>query len=59
METSLLEDDNLEDDGQEFLINFPPEVQKAIEQVSFLTSLLYVKQTVTPQFSRYYPARIP
>lgn len=33
MEASLLEEDALDDDGQEFLINFPPEVQKAIEQV--------------------------
>lgn len=29
----MLEDDNLDDDSQDFLINFPPEVQTAIEQV--------------------------
>lgn len=33
MEYPVDEDDVLDDDGHDLLINFPPEVQKAIEQV--------------------------
>lgn len=33
MDNSTPEDENYDDDSQDFLINFPPEVQKAIEQV--------------------------
>lgn len=33
MDISALDEDNLDDDSHELFINFPPEVQKAIEQV--------------------------
>lgn len=35
MENSPSEDDLLDEDSSEFFINFPPEVQKAIDEVSF------------------------
>lgn len=40
MEKSLDDDDNLEEDGQDLFINFPLEVQNAIEQVYFI----YIEQ---------------
>lgn len=33
MDLPVDEDDTIDDDTQDLLINFPPEVQKAIEQV--------------------------
>lgn len=59
METSLFEEDTLNDDGQDMLINFPPEVQKAIEQV-FLTSKLKLAFHLKPTFFyRFYPVKTP
>lgn len=43
MELPVDEDDAFNDDNQDLLINFPPEVQKAIEQVHNLTFDLFSK----------------
>lgn len=42
MNASILDDDILEDDGQDLLVNYPFEVQKAIDQVNLTSNLIKI-----------------